>query len=136
MAGCAFVPRFLAVVVRTRRENVMNATILDHQLLAHTIRVIGVALVMLAMVLLTAEVSVAIVDEGAPSILERAETSRTARDDCLAGRRRTGTSAFRLGVDPVPSCSVLLAQQTPGAQEFQRSRSADEVEHRRPGLLP
>lgn len=85
-------------------------------------RTIAAALMALTLTLITANVSIAAVDDGIPTTSVRAEAPPSAREDCLAGRRRTGTSALRLGADPVPSCAILMAdsgvgdRRSPGVQ--------------------
>lgn len=101
----------------------MNASSSHHSFVASVRRFLVAALVAFTLTLVTASVSVAAVYEGTPRVAVQAEAVPTARDDCLAGRRRTGTSALRLGVDPVPSCATLL------------SHTADDGRHS-PGLLP
>jgi hypothetical protein len=99
----------------------MNAS---HHLFAASVRrFLAVAALALTLTLVSAAVSVAAVYEGTPRIAVQAEAVPSARDDCLAGRRRTGTSAVRLGVDPVPSCATLLGHT---ADDGRRS----------PGVLP
>lgn len=87
----------------------MNALTSKHLLPTSLGRVIAVALVALTLMLVSVDISVAVLDEGTPSISVTAEPVPSARDDCRAGRRRTGTSALRLGVDPAPNCGALLA---------------------------
>jgi hypothetical protein len=100
----------------------MNASSSRHSFVASARRVLIAALLALTLTLVTASVSVAAVHEGTPRVAVQAEVVPSARDDCLAGRRRTGTSALRLGVDPVPSCATLLGH-------------ADDGRHS-PGVLP
>lgn len=99
----------------------MNASSSRHSFLA-SVRRFLVALVAFALTLVLASVSAAAVHEGTPRVAVQADAVPSARDDCLAGRSRTGTSALRLGVDPVPSCATLLGH-------------ADDGRHS-PGVLP
>jgi hypothetical protein len=85
-------------------------------------RFLVAALVAFTLAPVIASVSVAAVYEGTPPEAVQAEAVPSARDDCLAGRSRTGTSALRLGVDPVPSCATLLGAADDG--------------RRSPGVLP
>lgn len=98
----------------------MNAS--HHSFAASMRRFLTVAALALTLTLVSAGVSVAAVFEGTPRVVVQADVVPSARDDCLAGRRRTGTSALRLGVDPVPSCATLLShtaydgRRSPGVQ--------------------
>lgn len=98
----------------------MNAS--HHSFAASMRRFLTVAAFALTLTLVSAGASVAAVYEGTPRIVVQAEAVPSPRDDCLAGRRRTGTSALRLGVDPVPSCATLLShtaddgRRSPGVQ--------------------
>lgn len=99
----------------------MNASSSHHSFVASMRRFLTVAALALTLTLVSAGVSVAAVHEGTPRVAVQAEAVPTARDDCLAGRRRTGTSALRLGVDPAPSCATLLGhaddgRRSPGVQ--------------------
>jgi hypothetical protein len=89
------------------QEDLMNATASNRTLLAHITRLAHVALLALALLMVTPGISAA-VDERSPALTASAVMSPTARDDCIAGRHRTGTSAFRLGIDPAPTCDVLF----------------------------
>ena len=100
----------------------MNASSSRHSFLASVRRFLVAALVAFTLTLVMASVSVAAVHEGTQRVAVQADAVPSARDDCLAGRSRTGTSALRLGVDPVPSCATLLVH-------------ADDGRHS-PGVLP
>ena len=98
----------------------MNAS--HHSFAASMRRFLAATALALTLTLVSAGVSVAAVHEGTTCVAVQAEAVPTARDDCLAGRRRTDTSALRLGVDPVPSCATLLGAADDG--------------RRSPGVLP
>lgn len=98
----------------------MNAS--HHSFVASMRRFLTATALALTLTLVSVGVSVAAVYEGTPRVAVQAEAVPTARDDCLAERRRTGTSALLLGVDPVPSCATLLGH----ADDRRRS----------PGVLP
>jgi hypothetical protein len=100
----------------------MNASSSRHSLITSMSRFLVAALVAFTLAPVIASISVAAVYEGTPPEAVQAEAVPSARDDCLAGRSRTGTSALRLGVDPVPSCATLLG----GGGDSRRS----------PGMLP
>lgn len=99
----------------------MNASSSHHSFVASMRRFLTVAALALTLTSVSASVSFAAVHEGTPRIAVQAEAVPTARDDCLAGRRRNGTSALRLGIAPAPSCATLLVhtadgRRSPGAQ--------------------
>jgi hypothetical protein len=100
----------------------MNASWSRHSFLTSGRRFLVAAMVAFALTLVLASVSVAAVHEGTQRVAVQADAVASARDDCLAGRSRTGTSALRLGVDPVPSCATLLGAADDG--------------RRSPGVLP
>ena len=100
----------------------MNASTSHHSLVVSVRRFLVAAMVAFALTLVLASVSVAAVHEGTQRVAVQADAVASARDDCLAGRSRTGTSALRLGVDPAPSCATLLGhtaddgRRSPGVQ--------------------
>jgi hypothetical protein len=65
-------------------------------------RMTRVAPLALALVLATANLSAAAIEEGRSTEIVIAEAVPTAQDDWMQGRRRTGTSAISRSIDPAP----------------------------------